>query len=712
MAPDEAEKGKAEAATEGHPGRDMDERSRDLLASFSQILIQTLLKTGLYDPRHPTSRQALQGLYQSFRTAISGRLEITYIAVRGVEHSDVFIDGFYEEAISLSDVLRSGTANLYVPKFLAYLDRHKLHSLSLNHRVDMDEMRGFIGTLLQSLGTGLTPEQVRETLAQRRVENISLLFMEDAVGAGRRVSWRAELALTRLAKDLRRVPMYTHLNREQMLEVQKQVLADVLRPISSGDLMAELLVNLDLVEEEMRGYDVADPLGTVVEHTGVETCPSTIRALQLLLDRVTSEGQPRSRERPDLADATADLIRIVAQKVADSGRGEDLSMIEELVAAQIIAAEQLPPAVRETIEVRAQASEVLDAPNRHLAVIKESLDPEELAGELRLYARLVPALISDGGGTTVGAALAALWARRNDAATPKAIMPLFTAAMRGILSEETFEAARVRFTEAKKEERIELARVLRLFGVRGARAMLELLRTIEDRWARKSLIDALSAMGPGTEEQLIEELDRPGNPWFVLRNVLDVVSRVGTLVSAPVVQKMLKHSDRRVRAAAVAAHVQIHRSAAEKQLVAMLSDSTEDVRIAVIEGFGQIRCAHPAVATLISCLFDPEQDEEYSMPLRRAACLAIARIGNFAITQDLDAEGMLCSALEPRGRKLLGIKVQQKRPFTPAVRALLCDTLAQIGGERAREVLEQTAEDDEPSVAEQARRSLAALDQR
>ena len=709
MVPDGADESKAAGETGSRPTREDDERTRDLLASFSQILIQTLLKTGLYDPRHPTSKQALQGLYQSFRTAISGRLEMTYIAVRGVEHADVFIDGYFDEAISLSKVLRSGTAGLYVPKFLAYLDRHKLHSLSLNQRLDLDEMRSFIGTLLQSLGSGATPEQVRQTLAQRRVENISLLFAEDAVGAGRRVSWRAELALTRLAKDLRRVPMYTHLDPAQMLDVQGQVLADVLRPIRSGDLMAELLVNLDLVEEEMRGYGVSDPLGTVVENAGVETCPATIRALQLLLDRVTTEGQPRSRERPDLAEAAADLIRIVAQKIADTGRAEDLSMIEELVASQIIAAEQLPLAVKETIEVRAQVNEVLDAPQRHLAVIQASLDAAELGRELRHYARLIPALIHEGGGTVVGGALAALWARRNDPATPETIMPLITAAMRGLLSEETFEAARARFDEAKKEERVELARVLRLFGVRGARAMLEMLRTIDDRWARKSLIDALSAMGPGTEEQLVEELNRPANLWFVLRNVLDVVSRVGTRVSNSAIQKMLKHSDGRVRAAAVAAHVQVHRSAADKQLVAMLADSAEEVKVAVVEGFGRLQLGHPALANLIQCLFDPEQAEQYSMPLRRAACLAITRIGNMPITEGLDAEALLCAALAPRGRKVLGIKVSGKQPFSTAVRALLCYTLAQIGGERSREVLEQIIEDGEEGVAEGARRALAAL---
>jgi HEAT repeat protein len=149
---------------------------------------------------------------------------------------------------------------------------------------------------------------------------------------------------------------------------------------------------------------------------------------------------------------------------------------------------------------------------------------------------------------------------------------------------------------------------------------------------------------------------------------------------------------------------------AEPNIAPLLEDGSEDVRCAVVENLGHLRSVNPQLRALYRDLFDPEQVERHSDRLRKAACVALRLTGNIDVGYGEDAEAMLCRALTTRGRKVLGLRLGERIPFSPAVRGLLCGLLGQFGGEKARDVLREATADPETSVAAQAQRALEQLE--
>ena len=79
---------------------------------------------------------------------------------------------------------------------------------------------------------------------------------------------------------------------EELVGVRNQVIGDVLRPIRAGDLLAEILVNLDLVEAEMQRYGLENPVGAVVAATAKHATPSGSGTIRRLSGACSKRSRP------------------------------------------------------------------------------------------------------------------------------------------------------------------------------------------------------------------------------------------------------------------------------------------------------------------------------------------------------------------------------------------------------------------------------------
>jgi len=86
-------------------------------------------------------------------------------------------------------------------------------------------------------------------LNENGITHFSLVFKEDLVAPERRLPWRAQLAISRLKKDLKQVPLFHDLDAAGLRLLRQQTLHEVLRPISRPDLLAALFFDL-LVDGE------------------------------------------------------------------------------------------------------------------------------------------------------------------------------------------------------------------------------------------------------------------------------------------------------------------------------------------------------------------------------------------------------------------------------------------------------------------------------
>jgi HEAT repeat protein len=156
------------------------------------------------------------------------------------------------------------------------------------------------------------------------------------------------------------------------------------------------------------------------------------------------------------------------------------------------------------------------------------------------------------------------------------------------------------------------------------RHLLDVLADAEDRRQRLRLLDLLTRLGPAVVGPAEAGLADPR--WYVVRNMLLLLRRVGDARSLPAVRACAGHEDLRVRLEAIHCLFAFERTAPEALLGRAIHDPDARQAAAAVELAGQYRIAE-AVGPLVGCLAarDPFGKRR---PVRLAAIRALAAIGD------------------------------------------------------------------------------------
>jgi hypothetical protein len=248
------------------------------LASFTLALIQAMLRTGYYAADHPEAKKSMTGLYAQFAELVEGRSGLTYSLLEKQEYTEITVDGYTEVATPLHQVMVSGMADLFTPKFLDFFSRWKLLSFSIRPDTTQEEFDTFV-ELMSQVPSGGPIQQANERLTQALIDhniiNISAVFRHEMVGRERRLPWRVRMALTRLRRDLRVLPMYKKATKEQMLRIKLQIIDDTIRPIRTPTLLKDFLTNYDLIAADVVELEESQVEREIVANLGEEMLVGT-----------------------------------------------------------------------------------------------------------------------------------------------------------------------------------------------------------------------------------------------------------------------------------------------------------------------------------------------------------------------------------------------------------------------------------------------------
>ncbi|MBI4704031.1 MAG: HEAT repeat domain-containing protein, partial [Deltaproteobacteria bacterium] len=412
-------------------------------------------------------------------------------------------------------------------------------------------------------------------------------------------------------------------------------------------------------------------------------------------------GELEEASRDGLAEAAAD------------GRGSTAETVEKLVRKGVLKEEEVPGKLRGRLDRRGRARKLLQHGDRHIDAlstpIASELQAASVARNLELYREVAPDVLSLGGISFLAQLCVTLMAMQARPELPQKLRVLIPETLRATARPQLLETlvGMVTDAEIEKERRLHVLKVLRMLGERGVWAMVELLRVSEDRWVRRSTLDALAEMGTSVEPVALSQLERSDNAWYVIRNLLALLEKVGTQASQSAVGRLLEHRDARLRALAVTAYAKLVGKGAMGALLGMIEDANADVRMAVIEQLGRLKCSEPKLTRLYAQIFDLSRD--YDARFRMAACVALAAAGNIPVG-DSDAETLLCTALASAKRGFLGLG--RKKLLEPQVQEVMCRVLGIFGGKKAREVLAPIAKRDQTEVGDAARNALAEIEGR
>lgn len=147
------------------------------VGEFALSLIQAFLRTGYYLPEHPESQRAKTGLFERFAALARPQGEVAFILREDGGQPVVSIEGAHPKPLRLKDVMIRGMADTYNPRFVRFLERKELVSLSLLAAMSREEFSRFVDVMSEPSLTVMHEAGSRDgfvaALQERGISNIS-----------------------------------------------------------------------------------------------------------------------------------------------------------------------------------------------------------------------------------------------------------------------------------------------------------------------------------------------------------------------------------------------------------------------------------------------------------------------------------------------------------------------------------------------------------
>ena len=225
-----------------------DQPTSQTVAKAVLVLIQALLKTGYYQPGHPETVKAREGLYDKVTALFRNHPEISFLANVRDDQPELLVGGVAHDYLAMRRVMPRNMAEMFLPKLVDFFRRKRLSSISLRREISRYEFDSFIDMLtgsawLEDLRVD-GRERMSKTLVEKEILNVSVVFVDDLVGHGRKLPWRVEATLSRLKRDLNMLPLYRHVDRKAIMRVRQQVFEEIVHPLKDPTLVRDLLNNL------------------------------------------------------------------------------------------------------------------------------------------------------------------------------------------------------------------------------------------------------------------------------------------------------------------------------------------------------------------------------------------------------------------------------------------------------------------------------------
>lgn len=220
--------------------------------------------------------------------------------------------------------------------------------------------------------------------------------------------------------------------------------------------------------------------------------------------------------------------------------------------------------------------------------------------------------------------------------------------------------------------------------------LCELLGNLTGSKPRRIICDALSKVGKDSIDLMAPFLE--DKRWYLIRNIVYILGRIGRKEAVPLIGKALQHGDVRVRREALQALGLIGGSEAMQYMIRSLED--KDIKIRGNAALNLGRMGEKGLTPLTERMLSKEF---YKKELREIKSFFKA-VGMIRSNHSIP---LLYSILE--GKKWFG------RAKVEEIRACAIETLIRIGTPEAKEVLELGAGSRDESLGEACRRALSEL---
>jgi HEAT repeat protein len=694
------------------------------VGEFIMDLAKAMLRSGYYSSDHPGAQQAKTGLYESLLRSLGDKPEIMLVNQETRDKVDVLISGILEEPVSVRTVVGQGMAELFVPRLRDFFTRKGLVSFALKREITPEHFDAFVDIMsdphVDRGENAKAGELLTNSLVKAGISEISTVFMDDMILFEVALPWRVEMAIHRLAKDLKVLPMFKGLSAEEVAKMKVRIVEDIVRPLQHPDLLKDILVHCHVIARNVKGVDHEELEKTIIASFPLRLILPTSRfifddltKLRTALD-VEPDNAPLERQLNDLKR----VLKHVAQRMVTEDVAGVEKFLEQLFFNNILTFAELPPEVQYRVNTVKLVRDVREHIGDYLLALADSTEPDDVMVVLRSFKRVLPGLVEENS-----------WEALSEIARGAEQCALEKPNLGGgqlpdgpvvFVFAEFLTAIAESLDEAKKEDLDKVADFLPRLGPMGVQVMLKALTDSKDRRVRKMAIDGLCKLGELARPLVRKLSDDSALPWFVNRNAVLILGHIGQgKEDRDRIRRMLRHKEARVREEALNAVVRLEGPAAEPLVVAGITDPDAKMQRRALAVLANFQPPSPqTISRLLEMLAAPvaKNRDEATAQEKKTSLVARALGAVTGLSNSAPIESALIAAVSERVLKKSGLFSRLRRTMEdedePWVALAAIDSLARIGGPQSLELLGRIGDDQPEEVVKKAREAETRIKSR
>lgn len=661
------------------------EKIKTRLAHFILSLIQAFLRTGYYTPDHPEAKKAKTGLYEDFHSLFVQKDELTFIVREDRQGKNILIEGVLPETQSLDRLMMRGMAAMYIPRFVDFLERKDLVSLTLKQTMTREEFTRFIDVMSEPtfVDTRRTSDKERfsETLKERGIFHISYLFNEELLAGRRKIPWRAQLTLSRLKKDLRMIPLYLDLGREELRRVRQEIIRDVTRPIRCGETLYYILTNSDLAKtKELTESEIDNALiASLSDDLLLKTSQSFLKEIRRHEETESPPGKVRQ------------LARQIASTLNQRGVHGREAVLEAYFKLNLVPLEHLPEGVQRKIKLDRLVNKFLTYSTAFFDQFDRVEDKEKYLHLARSFTQLIPELIRRDRYEEILKIIDHIDRHFNE----KKHLSIYAGqVLEEIGRGEVSEALKEKFLREKKEVRLAIAPIFLKLHVGSVPFLLSILKESDDQWVRKHACELLVEIGSSAINFILQELNKGEMPIGATTDVIRVLGDIkGDKWIRSVLntlQVYLTHKDARLREEALGAYYKLRGQNGESRYLELLDDPAPGVKRKAIQCLARIRSETGLTRFLEMLRQFEEEGGTGGDQVESRLFAALGSYGNIEVPGAGLLEDFLLDTLDRRfDSGTFAFLRKRKNPLGEETVAAICESLAAIGTRKSLPTLKK-----------------------
>ena len=574
---------------------------------FIMNLTKAILRTGYYDPAHPGSITAKQGLYDEFQNVLEDSRELVLTVEESREIEDISITGILDAPVSIRTIVGKGVAALFVPKLYEYFDKKKLLTIAIKKQISAAHFETFVAIMSnpdadraedKNAGHLLTHELVKNNIVE-----ISTVFADDQLNFEKNLPWRVAMAMHRLAKDLKLLPLFKGVDTDVIKKIKQQSVQDIIRPLSHPQLLNDFLVNCYIIADHVENMASRE-----IEQIVVDAFPArmllpashyTFAELDWLRQKAADEADnARIGQR---LQGIKRILKMIATRVALENIAGGHHFLAGLYEKKILSFEELPNEARGVINTRRMADDV----RQNMADYRNGLLNAQTPGDLMVYVncfrRIAPLLIESGDWDILqGIAGAMKSACSANAGNEMLWEGAFTSNANDLGGEIMQRVVAYVFKDqadllvrtyenSNSEEQHRQNAFFDELAHFGTVILGRILCDSKDRHVRGRIVDTFTQRPAEARQWVAGVLENPNHMWFVYRNAIMILRQVSDDPGdADLVRLFLDDEHPRLRLEALSAIVDLKPHDAEALIIGCIRDDDDRVNWRAMKAIAEL----------------------------------------------------------------------------------------------------------------------------